>query len=337
MAHELTIGTDAEGREYAEAMYANAAAWHRLGEVFKPGETEAPDSETALRLARLDWRVEGRPLFLADGTPVPGWFANTRSDNGTVLGVVSDSYETLQNREAFAFLDSMAAQGRLRYESAFSLNGGRRVCLLARMPGVDHVAAGDAQLRYVMALTSHDGTAALSLLPTAVRVVCANTVRLALQTGGAFRVSIRHTSDMRARMESARRYLAAFDKGFRDHAESCRILAAARYTKEQAKAFIDALFPEAPAGATERTRKHHARVREIVRAAWRHPANRVGGMEGTWWGLVNVVSHAIDHDLPQRGSDPQNRLERRVASVLLDGPGAELKAKAVRLAISMAV
>src|SRR5690554_6256354 len=84
--------------------------WHGLG---TPVE-DAPDSEAALVKAGLLWAVNQLPLhILRDGQPVevPGWVANVRSTDGAVLGVVTNSYKPVQNREAFAFVDALLGEG----------------------------------------------------------------------------------------------------------------------------------------------------------------------------------------------------------------------------------
>jgi phage/plasmid-like protein (TIGR03299 family) len=145
----------------------------------------------------------------------------------------------------------------MKYESAGALRGGRIVWILARLPSVDTIAEGDDSLRYVLFSTSHDGSASIHAIPTSVRVVCANTLRVA--TLGD--VGFRHTGNVQAKLEFARKYLSQFDEKFtlfRDHA---RTLATRRYTPEQAQAYIVELFPEVVEdgrGKTIRERKVEA-------------------------------------------------------------------------------
>ncbi len=101
MAHELSF--DSQGN--AEAFYAMKPAWHGLGTVLD----HAPTSEAAIEAAHLDWHVDMKPLQTTDGIDVPDNFATVRGDNSAVLGVVSDKYKVVQNRDAFKFLDSLVA------------------------------------------------------------------------------------------------------------------------------------------------------------------------------------------------------------------------------------
>ena len=83
-------------------MYVREVPWHGLGTMV----AEAPTSKDALRLAGLDWKVEGRPIYDADGQEIPGFVANTRDSDGQVLGVVTNNYRVLQNEEGMAESDA---------------------------------------------------------------------------------------------------------------------------------------------------------------------------------------------------------------------------------------
>ena len=109
--------------------YVRKAPWHGLGTRVM----EAPDSKGALELAGLDWRVLQEPIYTTEGEAICGYKANVRDSDRKVLGVVSDRYKIVQNQEAFAFTDELLGEG-VRYETAGSLQGGKRVWLLARLP-----------------------------------------------------------------------------------------------------------------------------------------------------------------------------------------------------------
>ena len=94
--------------------------WHGLGTIV----SEAPDSQKALELAGLDWNVIQKDIITADGSSViPGFKANVRDRDNSVLGIVTDRYKVVQNSEAFAFTDELLGEG-VRYETAGSLQGG---------------------------------------------------------------------------------------------------------------------------------------------------------------------------------------------------------------------
>jgi hypothetical protein len=87
--------------------YVRTAPWHGLGTRV----LEAPTSSAALSLAGLDWSVIQKPLLTVDGIPVPGFKANLRETDNQILGVVTDRYKVVQNRDAFAFTDKLLGEG----------------------------------------------------------------------------------------------------------------------------------------------------------------------------------------------------------------------------------
>jgi phage/plasmid-like protein (TIGR03299 family) len=322
MAHEISI---VNGR--AEAFFALQPAWHGLGTVLD----HAPTSEAAIAAAHLDWTVSREVVKTASGLLVPDTYATVRSDTNTVLGCVGDKYQIVQNRDAFAWMDSLLQDGLMRYESAGALRGGRTVWLLARLPSVDEIAPGDTTHRYILFSTSHDGSAALQALPTSVRVVCANTLRIAT----ARSVGIRHTGDMKGKLDEARRYLSQFDSQFTLFRDEARKLAGKRLQGTEARDYINELFPEPDqATTTLRTRNRRDKQVEQIRANYRNGRQSIPAIRESWWALYNSVSELVDHQTTHRGTQ-RERQETHMLSVL-DGTGANFKAKAFALALQMA-
>ena len=166
-------------------------AWHGLGTIVQ----DAPTSIDALRLAKLDWDVIPEPVFLKDGSEVPETVVNIRSSDHTILGVVSDHYKIVQNREAFAFIDGLLESDieKVTFESAGALNHGKRVWMLAHLPAKKIL--GDDIVPYLVFTNSHDGSQAITAALTPTRVVCQNTLTLALNSAKRS-WSIRHMGDM---------------------------------------------------------------------------------------------------------------------------------------------
>lgn len=150
--------------------------WHGLGTIVM----EAPTSADALRLAELDWEVVQEPVYTGNQEPIKGYKANVRSSDRKVLGVVSDRYKVVQNVDAFSFTDELLGKG-VRYETAGSLQEGRKVWLLARLPK-EYVIAGERISSYLVFSNTHDGSGSVKVAVTPVRVVCNNTLNLALNT-----------------------------------------------------------------------------------------------------------------------------------------------------------
>lgn len=177
----------------------NGVPWHGLGTPVRG----AADSEEALVKSGLLWAVEKQPVSVG-GRQVPGYTATVRSADGSVLGVVSDRYQPVQNREAFAWTAALLGEG-MRYESAGSLRGGRRVWLLARLQE-PAMLAGDEALTYLVFSNSHDGSGAVKVALTPVRVACANTLAWAM-SGARRSWSAMHVGNMTGKLETAREAL----------------------------------------------------------------------------------------------------------------------------------
>jgi len=112
-------------------MFYGEEPWHRLGQKLEAPATAAE----AITAAGLDYEITLTDVATVDGMMVPKTKAVVRYDNQTVLGVVSDKYCPVQNRQAFSFLDAVVADGGLRYHTAGALGRGEKVFLLAKLPG----------------------------------------------------------------------------------------------------------------------------------------------------------------------------------------------------------
>lgn len=194
-------------------------AWHGLGQIVE----QYPTSEEAIRHAGLDYEVVKSPLFTkgsgitetADGIEigsneleVPNCFANIRTDNNTVLGVVGKDYHIVQNREAFSFFDAIVGGGEgILYETAGALGKGERIFITAKLPDYIRVGNGDdVTEKYIFLTTSHDGSGSITAAFTPIRIVCQNTLNASLRNMTNV-VRIKHTSGAKQRIENAHRIM----------------------------------------------------------------------------------------------------------------------------------
>jgi phage/plasmid-like protein (TIGR03299 family) len=152
--------------ELDSMMRVRRVPWHRLGVVID----ERPDTlDDALDVAGVTWTVAKEQLYRADGRLVDGHHATVREDTGRVLGVVSDDYVVVQNRDCFAFIANLLGS-ELVFETAGSLWGGRRVLITAELP--DHITVGGDEVRPYLVLSAwHTGTGAIRAMTTPVRAV----------------------------------------------------------------------------------------------------------------------------------------------------------------------
>ena len=216
--------------------YTREKPWHGLGVRV----AEALSSREALAAAGLDWKVEQKGIRTEDGLEAPGFWANVRDSDGKVLGIVSDRYKVVQNEEAFAFTDRLLGEG-VRYETAGSLNGGRKVWVLARMPR-EYIMLGDRVSPYMVFSNSHDGSGAIKVAMTPVRVVCSNTLNLALSTA-ARSWSAMHTSRVRDRIGEAESTLLLAERYMDTLGREFEALSRVKLTDAKAREAIHALLP----------------------------------------------------------------------------------------------
>lgn len=185
--------------------YVRKTPWHGLGTRVM----EAPDSKEALALAGLDWEVIQEPIYTEKNEAIEGYKANVRDSDRKVLGVVSERYKIVQNQEAFAFTDGLLGEG-VRYETAGSLQNGKRVWILARLPQ-EYIISGERITPYLVFFNSHDGTGAIKVALTPIRVVCQNTLNLALTTAKRS-WSMIHTGNIQDKMQEAKDTLFMAEK-----------------------------------------------------------------------------------------------------------------------------
>lgn len=271
--------------------YVRQVPWHGLGVRVQ----NAPTSKDALVMAGLDWKVVQKELHTEDEIPVPGYYANVRSSDGKVLGVVSEKYSIVQNSEAFAFTDELLGEG-VRYETAGSLSGGRRVWMLAKLPN-EYIIRGDRVSPYLVFSNSHDGSGSIKVALTPIRVVCSNTLCMALQTAQRS-WSTRHTGDIRDRMEDAKETLFRAEEYMDGLGKEIELLHGIRIPKKQAEEEIRKLFP-IPEHATALQEKNVEAQRQDVMHRYTN-APDLKNLPENGYRLYNAVSDFANHAKPLR-------------------------------------
>jgi phage/plasmid-like protein (TIGR03299 family) len=263
--------------------------WHGLGAVVE----EAPTSADAIRIAKLDWSVEKHDLY-ADGRKVPGYFATVRQDTKEALGIVGKQYQVVQNVDAFAFVDDIMGQQEYPcvYETAGSLWNGRRIFLLVKLPEAEIL--GDKVENYLFFSNGHDGQSGLMCGISPVRVVCNNTLHLAIRSAKRTWYA-KHTSGLDSRKQDAIASLG-YAVSYLDAASGLAEQMAA--IKLDVRKFIKDLFPLAE-GATKITKEHN----EILKSKVLSIHNRkddLSNFRGTGWGAYNAVADFLSNETPLR-------------------------------------
>ena len=214
--------------------YVGEKPWHGLGIEIKKCLT----SEDAIKIAGLDWEVIPKPIYDEKGRELKGYKVNQRSSDGKNLGIVTNRYKIVQNKEAFAFTDALLGQG-VTYETAGSLESGKRVWMLARLE--DRLMAEEKMENYLVFTNSHDGTGAVRVACTSVRVVCNNTLNLALNTAKRH-WSCAHKGDIQSKLDEARFTLASADRYMKALEEEFGELKLKKVTETQVRAMTDKLL-----------------------------------------------------------------------------------------------
>lgn len=271
--------------------YTRQKPWHGLGTMVQ----EAPTSNDALVLAGLDWQVIQKPIFTDDGIPIPGFRANLRNTDNQVLGVVTDRYKVVQNINAFAFTDSLLGEG-VTYETAGSLQNGRRVWVLAKLPQ-RYIISGDEITPYLVFMNSHDGTGAIKAAMTPIRVVCMNTLNLALSTAKRS-WSTNHVGDIQGKLEDARHTLLYADLYMQELGKTIDKLNRQKLSDRKVYEYINALFPLVD-NASEQQKKNLFRMKEEVKTRY-YDAPDLAHIGKNAYRFVNAVSDFATHAKPLR-------------------------------------
>ena len=263
--------------------------WHGIGTPVK----ESPTSEDAIRLANLDWVVESKPVFDESGKEIPGFKANTRSSDNSILGIVSNKYKIIQNSEAFEFTDNLISD-EIRYETAGSLRNGKTIWLLAKLP--EKYIIGDKFDPYICFTNNHDGKGAVTVCMTPIRVVCNNTLNLAL--GSAKRSwSIRHLGDITSKLHEARHTLALADLYMDNLDLEANRLASIKITDPELEAIFDDLYP-IKTDDSSRKKTNIISMKEDIFKKYESPD--ISKFKGTAWGVINAVTDFAAHTAPAR-------------------------------------
>lgn len=207
--------------------------------------------------------------------------------------------------------------------------------MLARAPRTITVGKDDHTTPYILLTNNHDGNAAVRIFPTAVRVVCANTLNLALGARDRSKtLSVWHTASMRDKLRQAPRLIREA-LGLFDHYERhAHTLAAHTLTRTDWATYRDGLFPDDPT-ASERARNAAQRTRDRLDHLYHDdPRQNLDGIAGTAWSAFNAVTDYLDHDTRTTGDNARAKQENRFRSVI-DGSSAKKKAQALTHALAL--
>lgn len=304
---------------------------------FKSGRTVegAATAADAIKLAGLNWEVKTQPIFIEAGydqdgnsqfAMAEGLSGVVRQDNMATLGVVGGRYASIQNIEAFDFIDAVIG-GKAAFDSAGTFDGGKRVWMSVNLGDVEiqnpHLV-GDSVKKYMILSNTHDGSGTLQVFFSNIRIVCQNTLNMALRVNGKDGIKIRHTKSAKDRLAEAQRIMVANESYQNEFAALANNMAATPFTLDEMKKLTLELMPER-ADAKVSTRSENNRE-ELVALF----TSGKGNSGKTLWDAYNAVTEYSDHHRSTRVVEGRNAEEVRLQSNWF-GSGFAFKQKGLDL------
>ncbi len=316
MGHNLN---ELNGR--ASMMYVGEVPWHTLGTKLDKPATAAE----AIEAAGIGFVVEKVPLKTDPHEfPITTHFATLRTDTKQVLGVVGSRYLPIQNRDAFTTFDALVGEGEAIYHTAGALGKGERIWILAKLPDYIRVNGNDIVEKFLLLTNSHDGSSAVRVKLTPIRVVCENTLALAL--GGIEQeVRICHIAHAEERLKKAHEILGLTNKLYAELDQIFKQMNVTQLTGAKLNDYVNKVFPlnhDQPANG--RVRRIHEKVLELAEVGSGAELSR-----GTLWNAFNAVTEYVDHVWHANAKD-----SARLKSMWFGG-GERRKWTAFRIAVSM--
>lgn len=285
--------------------------WHGLG-VEIPDTARYSVSE-GLKLSGLDWDVETVPVYLkTDNVYKESKTAMCvrRCTDNQELGVVGKRYHPLQNTVAFKWFQPMFESKLCALDTAGSLHDGEKIWILAEIMGAKplEIAKNDYVRRFLLLSNSHDGTNAVRVALTPIRVVCANTLAMAHSKSNAANkfIRIRHSSQVEANLEAVRDIINLANNEFEATAEQYRFLASRHFNADDLTKYVK-IMTECEDTAEEdiSTRKKNT-ITEIVTKIVKGRGNDNPAIKNSWWAAMNGVTEWLNWD---RGNTPSSRID----------------------------
>lgn len=306
--------------------FAGEIPWHGLGTQFSEPFTTAQ----AIEAAGLGYEVTRENVYrLFNGQPieVPGKFVTINQDNQEILGLVGDRYEIVQNRDAFGWFDEIAKETGARFTTAGALGVGERIWLMATLPDNMTPLFGDEIKKNCLLTNTHDGSGAVTIRFTPIRVVCQNTLTASMRGSKEF-ISLKHTESVRGRLQQTAMIVKEMNNHFTRLGETFNEMASLLIDDEWIEAYEERLFGPRPTQDAS----------GVSQAVWQRRVNGfesrlsggmgvdIPGVKGTRWGAYNAAVEWADYEFPiRKGTD-------RTESILF-GRANQFKQKALEMAL----
>lgn len=320
--------------EFQSGLFFGENAWHGLG-VPLPADSNVRHSiDDAIKISGLDWKVETAPLFhhaprvpgvRSHHAKVEGFQAVRRKDTNAILGVVGERYHVLQNREQFDWFKPFLDAGEASFETCGALKNGTIVWVLARINRKDiEVQSGDVVRKYLLLTSSHDGSMATNVGFSPIRVVCWNTLSMALN-GKSNLLKVRHTAKQKDALKAVRETINLLDQTFEATAVQYRRLAKCGIKLADLRKYVRLVLDlqDNDEANSTRSKNQLERIVQLCSAGVGQNPDKL-----TAWGAYNGVTQYITHEY---GHSAETRLRSAWY-----GPGEKMNDKALRLALELA-
>lgn len=312
--------------EVESMMYVGKTPWHGLGVAIPRGQEL--NIEDAIKIAGLDWEVALSHIFTEDGKGdslgILNHFVTYRKSDNAILGIVGSDYKPLQNRDAFKWFQPFLESGEATIETAGSLKGGTKIWVLAKIcrdPLV--VEKEDIIEHYVLLSNSHDGSLAVRVGFTPIRVVCNNTLCLAHESKASQLLRVKHTSRVLENLEDIRETINLAQQEFAATVSQYKRLAAKGINSADLIKYVRLVFD---LKERERTLAQEKIVPGVVQLFETGRGSHMAGR--SYWGAYNAVNEYLNYF---RGKTQDNTLNS-----LWFGDSSRINKKALNIAMKMA-
>lgn len=299
--------------------YAGEVPWHGLG-------VPVPDDLSPAQMlekAGLDWNVYKQPAFAEiNGEKISvGWSALVRDSDNSILDVVSNDWNPIQNSEAFEFFDEYCRMGDMDMHTAGSLKNGQIVWALAKVKDSFDLFKGDQVDSYLLFTSPHKFGQSIDIRFTPIRVVCNNTLTLSLSTKSDNVVKVSHRRVFEP--DQVKEQLGIATDKLAKYKEMATFLGSKKYNQDRVKDYFKEIFPSLSSKENTEMSRNAAKAFDVL-----HKQPGANYAEGTWWQPFNAVTYLTDHVV---GRSAESRLNSAWF-----GPNKSLKLKALERAVEYA-
>ena len=282
-------------------MFVGETPWHGLGNKVDEGINVGD----AIVAAGLDWEVGLKDLQTIDGVPV-SHRATYRKTDGSILGVVGPRYTPLQNKDAFDWFQPFLDANECSIHTAGSLHAGQKVWVLAQLNRDNsEIVRGDEVCKFILLSNSHDGSTAIRVGYTPIRVVCVNTLAFAHSHTNSKLIRIRHTRSSQKNLESVRDIMDNINAEFEATAEQYRFLASRNFNQKDVEKYVKVVLGlDKTADEDIKTRTRN--IMDDILTRINGPKQSATGVAGTWWAAYNGFNEYLNY---AKGRTEDNRLD----------------------------